>query len=154
VIRVLIADDQALFREGLHTVLVAQGIDVVGEAADGEEAARLATELAPDVVLMDLRMPGLDGVAATRRIAQLPRGPRVIALTTFDDDESVFEALRAGAIGYQGRCLVHAGRSHSPGRARSIASSAERRGQGGQRIRAHRGARPARPGRRARSLRA
>jgi DNA-binding NarL/FixJ family response regulator len=100
VIRVLIADDQALFREGLRTVLAAQGIDVVGEAGDGEEAAKLAAELAPDVVLMDLRMPGLDGVGATRRIAQLPRAPRVIALTTFDDDESVFEALRAGAIGY------------------------------------------------------
>ncbi len=99
-IRVLIADDQRLFREGLRTVLVAQGVDVVGEAADGEEAARLSAELEPDVVLMDLRMPVLDGVAATRRIAQMPGGPRVVALTTFDDDESVFEALRAGALGY------------------------------------------------------
>jgi DNA-binding NarL/FixJ family response regulator len=99
-IRVLIADDQALFREGLRTVLVAQGVDVVGEAAEGEEVARLAVDLSPDVVLMDLRMPGIDGVAATRRITQIPGGPKVIALTTFDDDESVFEALRAGAIGY------------------------------------------------------
>jgi DNA-binding NarL/FixJ family response regulator len=99
-IRVLIADDQALFREGLRTVLVAQGFEVVGEAANGEEATKLADELAPDVVLMDLRMPVLDGVAATRRIAQLAKAPRVVALTTFDDDESVFEALRAGALGY------------------------------------------------------
>jgi DNA-binding NarL/FixJ family response regulator len=99
-IRVLIADDQALFREGLRTVLVAQGFEVVGEAANGEEAVRLAAELAPEVVLMDLRMPVLDGVAATRRIAQRGGAPRVVALTTFDDDESVFEALRAGALGY------------------------------------------------------
>lgn len=99
-IRVLIADDQALFREGLRTTLAAQGLDVVGEAGDGAEAVRLAAELAPDVVLMDLRMPVEDGVAATRRIAELPRAPRVIVLTTFDDDESIFEAVRAGALGY------------------------------------------------------
>ena len=98
--RVLIADDQALFREGLRQVLEANGLAVVGEAADGEDAVRLAIEHAPDVVLMDLRMPVMDGVAATRQIAQLPRAPRVVALTTFDDDESVFDALRAGALGY------------------------------------------------------
>jgi DNA-binding NarL/FixJ family response regulator len=98
--RVLIVDDQALFREGLRTVLSVQGIDVVGEAANGDEAVKLAERLAPDVVLMDLRMPVLDGVEATRRIAKLPHAPRIIALTTFDDDESVFEALRAGALGY------------------------------------------------------
>jgi DNA-binding NarL/FixJ family response regulator len=98
--RVLIADDQALFREGLRAVLSASGVDVVGEAADGEQAVALAIELMPEVVLMDLRMPGLDGVGATRRIAALPRAPRVIALTTFDDDDSVFDALRAGALGY------------------------------------------------------
>ena len=98
--RVLIADDQALFREGLRKVLETNGFEVVGEAADGEDAVRLATERAPDVVLMDLRMPVVDGVAATRRIAQLPRAPRVVALTTFDDDASVFDALRAGALGY------------------------------------------------------
>jgi len=97
-IRVLIADDQALFREGLRKVLEANGFDVVGEASDGEEALQLASENAPDVVLMDLRMPGLDGVGATRRITQLPRAPRVLALTTFDDDASVFDALRAGAL--------------------------------------------------------
>lgn len=99
-IRVLIADDQALFREGLRAVLTASGVDVVGEAANGEEAVALALTLEPDVVLMDLRMPILDGVGATRRISALPRAPRVIALTTFDDDDSVFEALRAGALGY------------------------------------------------------
>ena len=98
--RVLIADDQALFREGLRKVLEANGLEVVGEAADGEDAVRLAIEHAPDVVLMDLRMPVMDGVAATRQIAQLPRAPRVVALTTFDDDASVFDALRAGALGY------------------------------------------------------
>jgi len=73
--RVIIVDDQALFREGLRTVLSLQGIDVVGEAANGEEAVKLAERLAPDVVLMDLRMPVLDGVEATRRIAKLPRSP-------------------------------------------------------------------------------
>jgi len=99
-IRVLIADDQALFREGLRAVLTAGGIDVVGEAANGAEAVALATELLPDVVLMDLRMPVLDGAAATRRIQALPRPPRVVALTTFDDDDSVFDAVRAGALGY------------------------------------------------------
>ena len=98
-IRVLIVDDQALFREGLRAVLSASGVEVVGEAADGEQAVALASELAPEVVLMDLRMPVLDGVGATRRITALPRAPRVIALTTFDDDDSVFDALRAGALG-------------------------------------------------------
>jgi len=99
-IRVLIADDQALFREGLRAVLTAQGVDVVGEAAHGREAVELAESLKPDVILMDLRMPVLDGIAATRHIAAIPNGPRVIALTTFDDDESVFDAIRAGALGY------------------------------------------------------
>lgn len=100
-ITILIADDQALFREGLRTLLsVRPGLEVVGEAGDGAEAVRLARELRPSVVLMDMRMPLLDGVAATRRLhAELPEC-RVIALTTFDDDEYVFECLRAGAIGY------------------------------------------------------
>ncbi len=100
-IRVLLADDQALFREGLRTLLsVHTGIDVVGEAADGEAAVRLAKSLGPDVVLMDLRMPILNGVEATRRIRALGLPCQVIVLTTFDDDEDVFDALRAGAMGY------------------------------------------------------
>jgi DNA-binding NarL/FixJ family response regulator len=100
-VRVLLVDDQALFREALATLLsVRDDIEVVGEAGNGDEALRHAAELAPDVVLMDLRMPVLDGVAATRRLkAEQPRA-RVIALTTFDDDEDVFAALRAGAVGY------------------------------------------------------
>ena len=100
-IRILLADDQSLFREGLRTLLSVQtGFDVVGEATNGEEAIRLAVTLHPDVVLMDVRMPVLDGVAATRRLHSMLPACRVIVLTTFDDDEYVFEALRAGAIGY------------------------------------------------------
>ena len=100
-IRVLLADDQALFLEGLRAVLSTyDGIDVVGEAPNGSEAVRLAGVLRPDVVLLDLRMPVLDGAEATRRIVAMTPAPRVIALTTFDDDASVFEVLRAGALGY------------------------------------------------------
>ncbi|QFZ19817.1 response regulator [Saccharothrix syringae] len=100
-VRVLLVDDQALFREALATLLgTHDGIEVVGEAGDGDEALRRSAELAPDVVLMDLRMPVLDGVAATRRLRVERPGARVIALTTFDDDEDVFAALRAGAVGY------------------------------------------------------
>lgn len=100
-IRILIVDDQALFREGLRTLLSVQSdFEVVGEAASGEEALLLAARLQPTVVLMDLRMPGLDGVAATRRLHATRPNCRVIVLTTFDDDEYVFEALRAGALGY------------------------------------------------------
>ncbi|HET6710713.1 response regulator transcription factor [Amycolatopsis sp.] len=100
-VRVLLVDDQALFREALATLLAThEGIDVVGEAGNGAEALREAAALAPDVVLMDLRMPVLDGVAATRRLRVEHPGTRVIALTTFDDDEDVFAALRAGAVGY------------------------------------------------------
>ncbi|EME62619.1 response regulator [Amycolatopsis decaplanina] len=100
-VRVLIVDDQALFREALATLLEVQpGIDVVGEAANGEEAVRLCAELHPDVALMDLRMPVLDGIAATARLRAEQPGVRVLALTTFDDDEDVFAALRAGAVGY------------------------------------------------------
>lgn len=100
-IRVLIVDDQSLFREGLRTLLdLRADIRVVGEAADGEEAVRLAATLRPDVVLMDIRMPVLDGAAATRRLRERVPDARVIALTTFDDDEYVFESLRAGAVGY------------------------------------------------------
>ncbi len=100
-IRVLIADDQALFREGLRTLLGTHAdLEVVAEAANGEEAVLMAGSYRPDVVLMDLRMPVLDGVAATRRLAAARATCRVIALTTFDDDETVFDALRAGAVGY------------------------------------------------------
>lgn len=100
-IRLLVVDDQALFREALHTLLSVQAdIEVVGEAANGEEALRLIGKHQPDVVLMDLQMPVMDGVAATRRIQSEHPTVHVIVLTTFDDDDYVFEGLRAGAIGY------------------------------------------------------
>jgi DNA-binding NarL/FixJ family response regulator len=103
VIRVLLADDQALVRAGFKALLDAQpDIEVVGEADDGEEALRLAAESEPDVVLMDIRMPGMDGLEATRRIVRdeaLER-TRIVILTTFDEDEYVFEALRIGASGF------------------------------------------------------
>jgi DNA-binding NarL/FixJ family response regulator len=100
-VRVLLVDDQALFREALATLLTVQDdVEVVGEAGNGAEALHAAAESAPDVVLMDLRMPVLDGVAATRRLRVERPEVRVIALTTFDDDEDVFAALRAGAVGY------------------------------------------------------
>jgi DNA-binding NarL/FixJ family response regulator len=100
-IRVLLVDDQALFREGLCTLLsLHEDIEVVGEAGDGQEALDAAAALRPDVILMDLRMPVLDGVAATRRLKEIGHPARVIVLTTFDDDETVFDGLRAGAVGY------------------------------------------------------
>ena len=100
-IRLLLVDDQALLRESLGLLLSVQSdLCVVGEAANGEEALRQAAALRPDVVLMDLRMPVLNGVAATRRLRASQLETRVIVLTTFDDDEDVFEALRAGAVGY------------------------------------------------------
>jgi len=100
-IKILIVDDQALFREALHTLLSVQAdFDVVGEAGNGEEAVRLATLLKPTVILMDMRMPVLDGVKATQRLHSVAPDCRVLILTTFDDDEYVFEGLRAGAVGY------------------------------------------------------
>jgi DNA-binding NarL/FixJ family response regulator len=100
-IRILLVDDQSLFREGLRTLLLLQAdFDVACEAGNGDEAVRLATQIMPDVVLMDMHMPVLDGVAATRKLREIAPAIRVIALTTFDDDEYVFEALRAGAVGY------------------------------------------------------
>ena len=100
-IRVLLADDQRVVREGLAMLLgLLPGIEVVGTAADGEEAVRLAVARAPDVILMDLRMPRVDGVEATRRIADARPQVRVIALTTYADEPTVLSALRAGARGY------------------------------------------------------
>ena len=99
-IRVLIADDQPLARSGLRTILGAEDdIEVAGEAADGAEAAAKAARLAPDVVLMDVEMPGTGGIAATRAIAAAG-GPPVVILTTFGHDEYLFEALQAGAAGF------------------------------------------------------
>ncbi|MFL7792258.1 MAG: response regulator [Anaerolineae bacterium] len=100
-IRVLVADDQQLVREGLHVLLgLTPDIRVVGEAADGAAAVEQAQHIKPDVVLMDVRMPKLDGVAATRKVRETCPNVQVIILTTFDDDEYVFEGLRAGAVGY------------------------------------------------------
>ncbi|MEV6216723.1 response regulator transcription factor [Nocardia sp. NPDC051833] len=100
-ISVLLADDQRLVRAGLRMLIEdTTDLAVVGEAADGAEAVRLCAELAPDLVVMDLRMPGLDGVAATRQIMASSPGAKVLVLTTFDDDEHLFPALAAGAAGY------------------------------------------------------
>jgi DNA-binding NarL/FixJ family response regulator len=100
-VKILIVDDQALFREGLKTLLAVQpDFQVVGEASNGEEALRMAALTKPGVVLMDLRMPVLDGVRATERLRDILPDTKVIVLTTFDDDDLVFDGLRAGAIGY------------------------------------------------------
>ncbi|MEU7425501.1 response regulator transcription factor [Streptomyces sp. NPDC040750] len=99
--RVVVADDQTVVREGIVMLLgLLPGVEVVGAAGDGEEAVRLTAELAPDVVLMDLRMPRCDGVEATRRIRTQYPATQVVVLTTYADDESLFPALRAGARGY------------------------------------------------------
>jgi DNA-binding NarL/FixJ family response regulator len=101
VIRVLLADDQALVRDGFRALLEREpDLEVVGEATDGVEAVELATRLHPDVVLMDIRMPRLDGLAATRQLTRSTGGPKVLVLTTFDRNEWVFEALRNGASGF------------------------------------------------------
>ncbi|MBZ6473174.1 response regulator transcription factor [Streptomyces griseocarneus] len=101
-VTVLIADDEELTRTGLRTLLSArEGLTVVGEAADGHQALTRAAELRPDVVLMDVRMPGIDGIEATRRLQTAsPRPPKVVVITTFENDEYVYDALRAGAAGF------------------------------------------------------
>lgn len=100
-IRVLIVDDQVLVRAGLRTILEEEDdIEVVGEAGDGQEAIAMAGTVAPDVILMDIRMPNMDGLEATRRICSTEAPPHIVMLTTFDLDEYVYEALRAGASGF------------------------------------------------------
>jgi DNA-binding NarL/FixJ family response regulator len=100
-VRVVLADDQPLVRSGLRVLIAdAPGITVVGEAGNGAEAVRLVADVRPDVVVMDLRMPGMDGIEATRLITATSEPPHVLVLTTFDDDDHVYGALRAGASGF------------------------------------------------------
>jgi DNA-binding NarL/FixJ family response regulator len=120
VIRVLVADDQALVRAGFRAILEAQkDLEVVGEAGDGSEAVAIARELRPDVVLMDVRMPGVDGIEATRRLLRDGDAPRVLMLTTFDLDEYLYEAMRAGASGF---LLKDAPRDQLVGAVRTVAA--------------------------------
>lgn len=100
-VRILLTDDQALFREGLRTLLsIEPSIEIAGEAANGAEAVEAARTLRPDLILMDLRMPVMGGVEATRRVREASPESRVLVLTTFHEDEEIFDALRAGACGY------------------------------------------------------
>ena len=132
VIRVLIADDQALVRDGFGMILDAQAdIEVVGHASNGREAVDLSRELRPDVVLMDIRMPEVDGVEATRRLMADPESPRILMLTTFDQNEYVYDAMKAGASGFllkdvRREELINAVRSVAAGDA-LLASSLTRR---------------------------
>jgi DNA-binding NarL/FixJ family response regulator len=120
VIRVLVADDQALVRAGFRAILEAQeDLEVVGEAADGGDAVTIAREVRPDVVLMDVRMPGVDGIEATRRLVRDGDAPRVLMLTTFDLDEYVYEAMKAGASGF---LLKDAPRDQLVGAVRTVAA--------------------------------
>jgi DNA-binding NarL/FixJ family response regulator len=131
-VRVLIADDHPLFREGMRGRLDRVGdIKVVGEAASGDEAVRLASELDPHVILMDIKMPGLNGIEATREIRQASPEVGVLVLTMFEDDDSVFAAMRAGAKGYLlkdsgGEEVVHAIRAVASGEAVFGSGVAER----------------------------
>lgn len=128
----VVADDQAAVREGIVMLLgLLPGVEVVGAARDGEEAVALTAELAPDVVLMDLRMPRCDGAEATRRIRERHPGTEVVVLTTYADDDSLFPALRAGARGYLtkdagGEEIVRALRDVTDGRA-GLSPSVQRR---------------------------
>ena len=107
-VRVLIADDQRVVRDGLATIIGAiPGVEVVGLAADGAEAVALATEHQPDVVLMDLRMPRMDGVEATAALRDADVAARVVVLTTYADDDSIIGALSAGAVGYLTKDATH-----------------------------------------------
>jgi DNA-binding NarL/FixJ family response regulator len=121
-IRVLVADDQAVVRQGVVLLLsTSADIEVAGEASDGQEALRMALDLKPDVALVDLRMPGLDGAQVTERIVQAGTGSRVLILTTYADDDAVLPALRAGAVGYltkdvTGEALLAAVRDVAAGR--------------------------------------
>jgi DNA-binding NarL/FixJ family response regulator len=122
-IRVLLADDQELVREGFRMILAAQeDIEVVGEAIDGAQAVEIARRVRPDVVLMDIRMPGTDGIEATRTLATDGTGVRVLILTTFDHDEYVYEAFRAGASGF---LLKDVPRAQLVTAVRTVASGAE-----------------------------
>jgi DNA-binding NarL/FixJ family response regulator len=100
-VRVVLADDQPLVRSGLRVLMADHpDLEIVGEAATGVEAVQLVTDISPDVVVMDIRMPGMDGIEATRRITAGPATTRVLVLTTFDEDDHVYGALRAGASGF------------------------------------------------------
>ena len=119
-IRVLVADDQALVRAGFRAILDAQeDLEVVGEAGDGSEAVAVARDLRPDVVLMDVRMPGVDGIEATRQLLRDGDAPRVLMLTTFALDEYLYEAMRAGASGF---LLKDAPRDQLVGAVRTVAA--------------------------------
>jgi DNA-binding NarL/FixJ family response regulator len=141
-IRLLLADDQELVRIGFRLLLEAQDdLEVVGEAADGEQAIALARELRPDVILLDIRMPRVDGIEAIGRLQALEPPPRVLVLTTFDLDEYVFGALRAGAAGFllkdapkdalvQAIRVIHAGDALlSPSVTRRLVEDYARRGE-------------------------
>jgi DNA-binding NarL/FixJ family response regulator len=120
VIRVLVADDQTLVRAGFRAILEAQDdLEVVGEAENGDEAVALARELRPDVVLMDIHMPSVDGIEATKRLMRDGDAPRILMLTTFDLDEYVYDAMKAGASGF---LLKDAPRDQLVGAVRTVAA--------------------------------